>query len=275
MAIQPIPNFSLQSYQHETVQSLNKKISFLSIKAFAARTLAKIAFVALVAMTALVFYRALSTRNLSYSTVQTTLFSSTLVRAGTSWLSSKAKEYEYEAKCTQALSNGLQQVTLWDDDTIQSFINQYDLDISVDCVKQHRPLVALFRSLHPGDTLPPVAPAEGTFVEKRAAYYKDYARFEEETIPRALQAAVVLQFMKYPDQNIDIIPFDLTLPGIGICQPKNCGDRDVDRQKLDDDDYFLFDIEPKKPLRLDQIEGAKPEELRKLLFPENPLGVNQ
>ena len=97
-----------------------------------------------------------------------------------------------------------------------------------------------------------------------------WRQHEQEAVPLALNAAVLLQLAQDPTQNLEIDPFSLEIPGVGTSVPKSFAERVFGRHdELPNDDYFAFHQDlHREPLALRPIEqNIQPRDLRLMLFP--------
>lgn len=97
-----------------------------------------------------------------------------------------------------------------------------------------------------------------------------WRKHEQEAVPLALNAAVLLQLAQDPTQNLEVDPFGLDIPGVGTCVPKSFAERVFGRHdEAPNDDYFTFHPDlNREPLALRPIEqNLQPRDLRFLLFP--------
>lgn len=94
---------------------------------------------------------------------------------------------------------------------------------------------------------------------------------EQEGVPLALNAAILLDLIQNPtQQDLDIEPFSLEIPGVGNCVPKSFAERIFGRNDNPrNDDYFTFHPDlHRDPLPLQAIEqNIEPRDLRILLLP--------
>lgn len=276
-----IPALRLNHYSCEIPE---KTAAGLRRKEFMFKTLEKISWVAFVAIIATVFtisYAGIAmTGNLPLVLVGMSLISPVLGLVATQ-LNLKATGYAKRAEIEEGVAKELRAIGV---DQIQDFLRENGLNSNLE-PSLLLPLIARFNYLHKLSVNTERASREkltrsieNDIVQAEARLGKpieeNQKRFirlanrqiawnqhEQEAIPRALDAAVMLQIIQNPT-------LELSLADIGHFLAKSFEERAFDRQfEPRNDDYFRFRTAGRQPLTLAEIEqDMSPRALRLKLF---------
>lgn len=294
-AVAPQPlNHYLTEVAADNARSLGKK-------AFMYETLEKISWLALTAIMATVLYISYTSVVLS-STASLMIAGMTLSTIFISWgiseFSVAAGKYANRAEIEMSVADQFEQIKDWSTENVHHFLEENNIDanrIPQDALRQMNPeeplkallpLIARFQHLKADaenlrrDSLDslnrtieeriaqkeredgPMDPNKKRRIRHEARDLA-YRQYEQQAIPRTIDAAIVLHLIQMP--TIELSPLDL-----GTYQAKRFEERIFDRLYPPvNDNYFVFDPSlNREPLTLDQIErNANPSALRLLLFP--------
>jgi hypothetical protein len=287
---------------------LERKIASLKCKAFLLSALEKISYVALVAIMGTILaisYTAMAlTGNLPLLIAGMAL-STPLIAWGLTKFTILSNQFSRKAQLESLVLLQMKEIEYWKAPQINQFLVEQRLApnlIPLDALRQLdpdeplRPLIPLIarfkllaaRSQEIEDEVNiSRAKLEEGFRQKEAEegkpidpQVKQKIRYEaqntaskqheREAVPMALNAAVLLQIIQDPTQNLDVEPFSLDIPGVGTSVPKTFGERVFGRHdEVVNDDYFTFHPDlHREPLALRPIEqNLQPRELRFMLFP--------
>lgn len=291
------------------VEVLDANIKSLERKAFACSALEKISYVALIAIMAIVFAISYTSTVLTGGLpllLAGVVLSTPVIAWGVTKFAVMASNFSRMAEMERGVSLQLKQIEQWRGPEITQFLLEQRIAadrIPLDGLRQINrdeplrallPLIARFNFLRASSqeieavVTHSRAELEAKFREKEAEtgrqidpQIKQKNRFEcqetawrqheIEAVPLALNAAILLDLIQNPaQQDLDIKPFSLEIPGVGSCVPKSFAERIFGRNdNIRSDDYVVFHPDlHRDPLSLQAIEqNFEPRDLRLVLLP--------
>lgn len=308
----PLHHFitDLQQTNRSPLKALESNISSLQWKTFALSALEKISYVALIAIMATILSISYSSVVLT-GTVSLVIagmaLSTPLIAWGLTKFATLSQQFSRRAEMESQVLLQYKQIENWTTPQINEFLAQQGLNVDRIPTEQLRqinandplrailPLIARYNYFraksHEVETRAKNASAEleEAFRKKEAEtgqpidpQIKQKIRFEsndtawrqheQEAVPLALNAAVVLQIMQDPTtQDLDVQPQSFDIPRVATCVPKSFAERMFGRiHQPRNDDYLLFHPGLNRPpLQLQEIEQniEAPRNLQLLLFP--------
>ena len=247
-------------------------------KAFAANVIAKITYVAIVAICATVLAVSL------FATVSGALplvllglaLTTPLLAMGAAKLQALSNNHSNRALREKGVADELKLIKDWKTAEIKDFYSHHNITL------EHLPIEEL-EKLKPNEPLTALLPliARYKYLEKQGQEAKErysinlafqsdvsqlridagksaFFKMEEEAIPHTLDASVILLNLAKPT-------LDLKRDDLGTV--KDIQERIFDRLLRKNDDYFIFHDPNKRPLKLSEIENLTPKELGPLLSP--------
>lgn len=307
----PLNHFVTDLHKTDQTPSavLEGNIKSLERKAFACAALEKISYVALIAITATILAVSYSSVVLTGGLpllLAGMALSTPVIACVLPKFAFWSNQFSKRAEIERQVSLQLKQIEHWKTPEITQFLLAERLvadRISLDALRQINPneplcallpMIARFKSLKAksGEIEAMIANArvqlEVAFREKEAAIgkpidpqIKQKIRFEaqetagrqheQEAVPLALNAAILLDLIQNPtQQDLDAQPLSLEIPGVGNCVPKSFAERIFGRNDNppSDDFFFFHEALRRDPLTLQAIEqNIEPRDLRFLLLP--------
>lgn len=287
-SVQQVLNSSVVKLNHRLYEAPSKVAAKERCKALAIKTLAIITITAILAISAAVLFISVgigaTSGLLPFIMVGLALATMPLSIASTS-LWAKYKNRAEIASIEKGVAEELEQISGWKTPQVEQFFTEHGLDVnqlpmaSLRVLNQAEPLCAL---------LPLIA--RYNFCQKQSEKYRKisdealikqyvspevaykarlegWAFLEAVAIPRALEAALMLQIISQP-------ALELKLSDLGRCDPKNFERRMFERIYDQADPFFLFNppahppLAPREPITFAELVASlNPDVIRPKLFP--------
>ncbi|MES2272828.1 MAG: hypothetical protein V4487_01375 [Chlamydiota bacterium] len=267
---------------HYFTEIPEKNASKLRHKALAYNVLAKITFVAILAITAAIlavsFGLGTVTGALPIVLVGLAILTPFLA-IGASRLTQRSNEYSQLAATEKGVAEELKKIADWKTAEIELFFNTHGLprqNLPMDALqilnpqeplRAFLPLIARFNYLNAKRVALDAAVKENLNTAiaheevRLAAERIGWQILEREMIPYALNAALMLQIISQPT-------LQLKLSDLGTCQAKSLEGRLAAREFRQDDNYFVFNEQNRAPLVLTQLRANNnPGQIRQQFFP--------
>lgn len=307
----PLHHLVTDLYQpnQTSLEVLAKNIASTKLKGIALGVLEKICYVALVALVSFVFatsYNLIALTEMTTALVAGLILSSPILVIAAVKLAVFSRQYSLLAEIESRVALKLRSIQDYDLTQIRNFCETHQLNVDQipwSALRQIRPtnpeklllpMIARFEALRDsaihiqsvysqeienlersflaqeqGGRVPIPNARKQTFrYNLQEALWKT---LEEEAIPYALNAAVLLRLIQNPTiRGIDADPLSLNIPGVGYCTPRSYAERMFGKTKQAyNDDYFVFHQNQNREAlthKTLQEKHLDPANLRDLLF---------